>query len=466
MDRTGSIETSNEKVNRLFQNALWGQKSNFLDVPTDCPQRDERMGWTGDAQIFAATASFNLYTPAFFAKYLYDMKLEQDTQNGSVSNVVPDVAKRIHSIMKKNGTLDPDMLISDHGSCAWGDAAAVIPWTVYMAFGDKTLLSRQYENMKSWVDYIRKIDVERCGGRFLWTDGFHFADWLALDNFHKDSCFGATDPYFVASAYYYYSASLTAKAAEALGKHEDAAYYTELTQNIKAAFLKEYYTSTDRLAQQTQTALVIVLWLNLIPDGNRQRQLDTLMKKLNEEKMHLTTGFVGTPLLCPMLTLNGHADAAYTLLLNEDYPSWLYEINMGATTVWERWNSVLPDGSIGDTTMNSLNHYSYGSIAEWMYRYMCGLNQQTPGFGKFTICPYTDARFDWVRMSYDSVHGMIRSAWEKQGNGILYTVEVPFDTEAEFDLMQRAKRVTVNNVATQPGQPIRLTKGVYRIFAE
>ena len=466
MDRTGSIETSNAKVNRLFQNALWGQKSNFLDVPTDCPQRDERMGWTGDAQIFSATASLNLYTPAFFAKYLYDMKLEQETLDGSVPNVVPDVAKQIHSIMRRTGTLDPNMLISDHGSCAWGDAATVIPWTVYMAFGDKVLLSSQYENMKSWTDYIRKVDIERCGGRYLWTDGFHFADWLALDNFHSGSCFGATDPYFVASAYYYYAASLTARAAKALEKLDDAAYYTELAAHIKTAFLAEYYTRTGRLAQQTQTALVLVLWLDLIPEGARQRQIDTLLKMLREEKMHLTTGFVGTPLLCPVLTANGHAEAAYTLLLNEDYPSWLYEINMGATTIWERWNSVLPDGSIGDTSMNSLNHYSYGSIVEWMYRYMCGLNAIVPGYKEFVIHPYTDPRFDWVQMSYDSAHGMIRSAWKKQSSGILYTVEVPYDTEATFILPHDAKRMTVNDTVIQPSQHLRLTKGIYQIYVE
>ena len=467
MERTGSIETSNEKVNRLFQNALWGQKGNFLDVPTDCPQRDERMGWTGDAQVFAATASLNFDTPAFYAKYLYDMKLEQRTLGGSVPFVVPDILGQIHRVMQKLGTETDNVSVNEnHGSCAWSDAAAVIPWTVYMAFGDKTLLETQYENMKSWADYVRRVDVERCGGRYLWTDGFHFADWLALDNFHKDSCFGATDPYLVASCYYYYSVSLTAKAAAALDKREDAAYYGDLAAKIKAAFLDEFYTRTGRLAQQTQTALALVLWLGLIPEGARQRQIDALLEKLNEENMHLTTGFVGTPLLCPVLTENGHADAAYTLLLNEDFPSWLYEVNMGATTVWERWNSVLPDGSISDTGMNSLNHYAYGSIVEWMYRYLCGLDAQTPGYGKFRIRPYPDRRFDWARMSYESVHGRIRSEWKWTDGGILYTVEVPFDTEAEFVLTQKAAHVTVNGKSIDPAQPLRLTKGVYQICAE
>lgn len=470
MERTGGIQTSDPKVNQLVHNALWGQKGNFLDVPTDCPQRDERMGWTGDAQVFSATASYNMYTPAFYRKYLYDMKLEQDTLNGSVPHVVPDVLGQIDRILHAKDKESDNVAVSTaHGSCAWSDAGTVIPWTIYQAFGDKTLLEQQYGNMKSWADYIRKVDVEKCGGSFLWTDGFHFADWLALDNYHKGSCFGATDPYFVASAYYYYSVSLTAKAAKALEKKEDAAYYEDLALHIKEAFLKEYYTATGRLAQETQTALAIVLWLDLIPEGAKQRQIDRLMEKLEEEKMHLTTGFVGTPLLCPVLTQNGHADAAYTLLLNEDFPSWLYEVNMGATTIWERWNSVLPDGSISDTGMNSLNHYAYGSVVEWMYRYMCGLNgcEEAPGYERFMICPYVDERFEWVRMSYDSAKGKIRSEWRKKDNGYFYKVEIPFDTEADFVLNQDAETVTVNGVERpnlKKGDRIHLVKGVYEIY--
>lgn len=470
MPQTGFIETSNEKVNRLFQNALWGQKGNFLDTPTDCPQRDERMGWTGDAQVFSATACFNMYTPAFYKKYLYDMKLEQDTLDGSVPHVVPNALGQMGRALHREGKHINNRAVNiPHGSCAWGDAATVIPWNLYLFYGDKTMLAQQYENMKSWVDHIRKVDVERCGGRYLWTDGFHFADWLSLDNFHKGSCYGATDTYLVASAYYYYSAKLTEKAAEELGKPGDAAYYGELATHIKEAFLAEYYTATGRLAQETQTALALVLWLDLIPEGGRQRQVDKLMAKLQEEKMHLTTGFVGTPLLCPVLTENGHGDAAYTLLLNEDYPSWLYEVNMGATTIWERWNSVLPDGSISDTGMNSLNHYAYGSIVEWMYRYMCGLNPSAPAYKRFTIRPYTDERFDWVRMVYESPYGLIRSEWEKKENGILYTIEVPFDAEADFILNQDSTERKINgenSMLNNDGKVIRLSKGTYTIYAE
>jgi alpha-L-rhamnosidase len=464
MDKTGTIETSNPKVNRLILNALWGQKGNFLDTPTDCPQRDERMGWTGDAQVFSATACFNMYAPAFYKKFLYDMKLEQNTLGGSVPHTVPDVLGQIDRILHKNDKPSENIAVStNHGSCAWADVATVIPWNVYMAYGDRTMLRSQYENMKSWVDYVRRVDKTRCGGKYLWTDGFHFADWLALDNFHKDSCFGATDPYFVASAYYYYSASLTAKAAEALGKNEDAAYYSGLAGRIKEAFIDEFYTRTGRLAQQTQTALALVLWLDLIPAGARQRQIDALIKNLDEENTHLTTGFVGTPLLCPALCASGHADRAYTLLLNEDYPGWLYEVNMGATTVWERWNSVLSDGRVSDTGMNSLNHYAYGSIVEWMVKYMCGLNAAEPGYKRFTVKPYTDGRLDFAHLSYASAYGTIRAGWERRNGSIVYTLRVPFDTEAEFIPPEGTKDLIINGKPRAGSEPAVLTPGEYEI---
>ena len=465
MDLTGKIVTSNKKINKLFNNALWGQRGNFLDVPTDCPQRDERMGWTGDAQVFCKTASYNMYTPAFYKKYLYDMKLEQDEFGGSVPHVVPDILDQIGTIL--HGKNDTEHAKA-HGACAWADAGAIIPWTMYCMYGDRTALEEQYGNMKSWVDYVRKIDKEKCGGKYLWTYGEHFADWLALDNHRKEERFGATDQYFVASAYYYYSTLLVAKAASVLNKDKDAAYYEELASHIKTAFLDEYYTKTGRLAQVTQTALAIVLWLGLIPDGAKKRQIDTLLEKLKDEQDHLTTGFVGTPILCPVLTAIGHPEKAYTLLLNEDFPSWLYEVNMGATTIWERWNSVLPDGKISDTGMNSLNHYAYGSIVEWMYQYMGGIEpyESAPGFSKFKVHPYVDKRISSVNVEYDSPKGKILSAWKKVEDGYMFNVEVPFDTDAVFELTMDASKVTINGKdqeVKKKGDIIPLSKGTYRI---
>lgn len=469
MDKIGNITTSNEKLNRLFLNALWGQKGNFLDVPTDCPQRDERMGWTGDTQVFCATANFNMYTPAFYHKFMYDMKLEQDTMGGSVPHVVPDILGQIYMLLhQKEKETDNISVNTAHASCAWSDAATIVPWQVYRAFGDTSLLAAEYDNMKDWTDYIRKVDVEKCGGKYLWTEGFHFADWLALDNYKAGSSFGATDSYYVASVYYYYSASLTAKAAKVLGKDKDAAYYLDLAAHIKEAIQKEYFTATGRLAVSTQTAYVLALYFDLVPGEYRERLITDFENRLKEDDMHLTTGFVGVSYLCPTLSENGMSKHAYTLLLNEDYPSWLYEVNMGATTIWERWNSVLEDGSISDTGMNSLNHYSYGSIVEWMYRYMCGLNvcEQGAGYEKFVVRPYVDDRLDWVEMEYASAKGDIKSSWKKTAAGYDFSVQIPFDTEAEFIFTLDCKKVVINGkeMADIPkDHAISLTKGVYEI---
>lgn len=471
MDRCGTIATSNPQINRLFENALWGQKGNFLDVPTDCPQRDERMGWTGDAQVFSATACYNMYTPAFYRKFLYDMKLEQDTLGGAVPHVVPDVLGQINRLLHQQDKHSDNIAVSTaHSSCAWSDAATIIPWTLYAFYGDKALLEAQYGNMKAWTDRIRTIDIEKCGGRYLWADGFHFADWLALDNYHRVSHFGATDPYFVASVFYFYSATLTAKAAQTLGYAEDAAYYAGLAARIKAAIREEYFTATGRLAFATQTAMVLALKFDLVPEQFRDRLVRDLQAKLQEDNQHLTTGFVGTPFLCPVLSEEGLSGTAYTLLLNEDYPSWLYEVNMGATTIWERWNSVLPDGSISDTGMNSLNHYSYGSIVEWMYRYMCGVSvsEGGAGFRRFRIKPYVDERFDWVRMQYDSAMGRIESGWKKTVDGYEFRVEVPFDTQAEFVLTMDCARLLLDGVplpVVSCGSRIPLKKGTHTIYA-
>lgn len=466
MERTGKITTSNWKINQLFQNAFWGQIGNFLDVPTDCPQRDERMGWTGDAQIFSATANLNTYTPTFYRKYIHDMNLEQKGLGGSVPHVVPDIM----GLLRSKETEKIEHEITTHGSCAWGDAAVVIPWNLYRSFGDKALLAEQYEGMKGWVDYIRREDQEKCGGNYLWTTGFHFADWLALDNY-RESNFGATDPFFVSSAYYHYCAKLTAKAAGALGKAEEEAYYSELAEKTKAAIQKEYFTPTGRIAVDTQTAMVLALYMDLVPDEFRKRLVSDLVKKLKEQKMHLTTGFVGTAFLCSALAENGEAEAAYTLLLNEDYPSWLYEVNMGATTVWERWNSVLPDGHLSGTGMNSLNHYAYGAIVEWMYRYMCGLNpvDAAPGYRKFVLKPYVDDRFESAALTYDSACGRIASSWKKTEEGYEFQVTVPFDTEAEFVRTMEAEKMTVigaEKSCETAENTIFLAPGTYRILVK
>lgn len=463
LDETGTITTSNSKVNRLIQNATWGQRGNFLDVPTDCPQRDERMGWSGDAQIFAATACFNMYSPAFYKKYLYDMLLEQRDLSGAVPYVVPNILGKIIEVTGQRGD-------GHYGSCAWGDAAVVIPWTLYMYYGDKAMLEAQFENMHTWVDYIKRQDDKYCDGKRLWTCGFHFADWLALDNPVEGSNFGGTEGFYVASAYYYYSAMLTAKAARALGRDTEFAYYDQLAKEVKKAIQTKYFTETGRLVIPTQTAMAMALYMDFVPEELRESVVADLKKRLDDRNVHLDTGFIGTYQICPALTENGLGEYAYTLLLNEDFPSWLYEVNMGATTIWERWNSVLPSGLVSDTGMNSMNHYAYGAVLEWMYRYMSGLNpcENSPGFRKARICPYVDNRINRVRAEYASASGKFISAWEKRHDGIAYSITVPFNVEVEFVLVKPAKRVTVNeHVCAKLTQNRRLLldAGRYEIFA-
>ncbi|MBS6163796.1 Bacterial alpha-L-rhamnosidase [uncultured Ruminococcus sp.] len=433
MERRGWIETSDPLINRLFLNAIWGQKGNFVDVPTDCPQRDERMGWTGDAQAFSGTATFNMDTYAFYSKYGRDLAYEQGELEGAVPHVVP-----------MGGMIQG-------GSTAWGEAATVIPWNCYLHYGDKEILESQFKSMKDWVDFIKRQD-EAAGGKRLWTTGFHFGDWLALDNY-KDpkSCFGATDNYFIASAYYCYSAMLVAKAAKVLGKEELAKEYSELSDQVRAAIQREYVTPNGRLSIETQTAHVMALFMNLVPQEQRPRVIADLRELLKKNDWKLTTGFVGTIYLCRVLSENGCNDVAYRLLMNRDYPSWIYEVLMGATTVWERWNSVLPNGLISDTGMNSLNHYAYGSVVEWMYRNVAGIQpvEDEPGFRCVRLAPQPNARLDWVKTKLDSAAGVYVSEWKIEHGKLSFRFEVPFNAEAEILLPDaRLEKVLYN------GQPL------------
>lgn len=442
MDIIGEIETSNEKVNQLFKNAMWGQKGNFLDIPTDCPQRDERLGWTGDIQVFAGTAAFNMDSTAFFYKYAYDLEKEQSKLGGMVPHIVP-----MSNLIKG-------------GSSAWGDVATVLPWTVYEFSGDVGILEAQFESMRAWVDYIKGVD-ERSGGKRLWTVGAHFGDWLALDGSEKDARRGGTPEDFIASAFYCYSARLVAKAAAVLGRTEHADTYTSLSDEIKAAIQKEYFTETGRLAVPTQTGYVLALFMDLVPAAHRTRVQKDLISRLNKDRAHLRTGFVGTPYLCRVLSNIGANDLAYKLLLNEDYPSWLYAVNMGATTIWERWNSLLPDGTISSTSMNSFNHYAYGSIVEWMYRDMCGLNPSIgtdglPGFRQARIAPKPDKSLQWAKARYRSTAGFYESGWHiDETNHLTIEIDIPFNASAQVVLPNaQMDKVSINGKPLQAGEQI------------
>ncbi|MCL2571395.1 MAG: glycoside hydrolase family 78 protein [Defluviitaleaceae bacterium] len=429
LEQTGFIKTSNEKVNRLFENTLWGQRGNFLDVPTDCPQRDERMGWTGDAQAFFGTAAFNMDVAAFFTKYLHDLWMEQEAMGGTVPVVIPK-----HDVKQT-------------GSCAWGDAATIIPWNHYIRYGDARILKRQYPSMKAWVDYIRSHDA-KTGDTRLWKGDFHFCDWLALDV--EDSIgnrFGGTDRTYLASCFYRYSSLLVTKAAKVLGYTQDEEFYGKLTEEVRSAIINEYVTPTGRLAVNTQTAYVLALIMDIIPEKWRHEAAHSLSLKLKESDYHLRTGFIGTSYLCRVLSGSGSNNIAYRLLLQEDFPSWLYQVNMGATTIWERWNSILPDGSISDTGMNSLNHYTYGSIMEWVYRDVAGIDpiEEYPGFRKFRLAPKPDPLLGSIEAEYHSVVGIIKSAWKYENGQIHYSFTVPYGSTAILTLEGEEKEL-------QPGE--------------
>ena len=415
MEQTAFIRTASDKVNRLCENALWGQRGNFVDVPTDCPQRDERMGWTGDAQVFCATACYQMSSAAFYAKFMRDMAFEQRERGGGVPHVVPSFG------------------MQGSPACAWADAGSIIPWTVYQFFGDTALLREQYDNMKLWVEWIHRVDHE-TGDHRLWQAGFHFADWLALDAAFPASCTGGTDPDFIASAFYLYSTRLTRKAAAILGYAPDAARYAALEQEILAAIRQTYRAPKGGLTVNTQTAHILSLFLGLMPESDTPILKAALDRLFENARNELRTGFVGTAYLCSVLTQAGFNHLAYTLFLNESYPGWLNEVNMGATTVWERWNSVMPDGHMSSTGMNSLNHYAYGAVMEWVCRDAAGLApmEDAPGFRKALMHPHPDTRLGEIDFSYESAMGRYRTHWKTVDETTFdWELEVPFGAQAE-----------------------------------
>lgn len=394
--RTGYFECSDETVNKLFKNIIWGQKSNFLDVPTDCPQRDERLGWTGDAQVFVRTASLNFDVERFFKKWLHDLAADQG-RDGCVPHVVPNIFD--------------DM----GGSSAWSDAAVICPWEIYRTYGDKAVLEEQFDSMKAWIDWMRERSEN--GRR---SGGSHFGDWLGLDS-PEGSYKGATPEELIATAYYKYSTELFIKAAHALGR--DVAEYENIPAEAAAAFRREYMEN-GRVKNATQTGCVLALCFDITDDrAATAAQLNELVKRAG----HLETGFVGTPYLLHALSDNGYAETAYDLLLRREYPSWLYPISKGATTVWEHWDGIKPDGTMWSTDMNSFNHYAYGAVADWMYGAAAGINSDPdrPGFEHIIFRPMTDRRLDFVKASIDTRRGTVASEWRRENGRIKYIFTVP-----------------------------------------
>ena len=416
MPSSGSFECSNPLINQLQHNIVWGQKGNFVDVPTDCPQRDERLGWTGDAQVFVRTATFNRDVAGFFTKWLRDLAADQ-LPNGIVPNVVPNVMGRAAPSPFEVG-----------GSSAWGDAGVIVPWTIYLAYGDRRILEEQYVSMSAWVNFIR----EQAGEKYLWDSGFHFGDWLDYRGLGGMEAVPATDRELVATAFYAYSTHLLMNTAQVLGKTDDAARLADQLAKVKAAFLKEFVAPGGRVASGSQTSYVLALHYDLLPEELRPSAAARLAQKVREFGYHLTTGFVGTPYLCHVLSRFGYTDLAYELLNQETYPSWLYPVKMGATTIWERWDGIKPDGSFQDAGMNSYNHYAYGAIGEWLYRVAAGIeiDPQQAGYKHILIQPQPGGGLTQVRAAYQSPYGEIVSAWQLSAQDFRLQATIPANTSA------------------------------------
>ena len=423
MAPTGSFTCSDTLINQLQQNIQWGQKGNFLDVPTDCPQRDERLGWAGDAQVFSMTAAYNFNVAPFYTKWMRDVAADQ-LPNGKVPHVIPDVLK------------------GEGGSTAWSDVTIIVPWTTYLTYGDKRILEVQYPSMKAWVEYMRS----RAGEDLIWTGDYHFGDWLAFATTNSDYPGATTEKDLIATAYYSYSSGLLAKIAGIIGKSDDAKSYAQLSDNIKKAFQKEFVTPAGRLVSHTQTAYSLALAFELLPEDLIPKAAAFLaadVKKMG----HLTTGFVGTPLLCKTLSAHGYDDLAFMLLTRKTYPSWLYPVTQGATTIWERWDGQKPNGSFQDVGMNSFNHYAYGAIGEWLYRHVAGMDidPEMPGYKHILLAPHPGGGLTNANAEFTSLYGKVKSSWKIEGNDFVYDVTVPANTTATVTLPSaQADQLTVN----------------------
>ncbi|NRF41836.1 glycoside hydrolase family 78 protein [Pedobacter foliorum] len=414
MKTTGKFTTSNPLLNQLQHNIQWGQKGNFVDVPTDCPQRDERLGWTGDAQAFAATAAYNMDVAGFFTKWLKDVKLDQ-LPNGSVPFVVPNVIGDGSS-----------------GAAGWADVATIIPWDMYVAYGDKRILESQYESMVGWVKFMTSASKDN-----LWNTGFHFGDWLFYrPDDDNDGRAAVTDKYMIAQTFYAHSTQLLINAARVLGKKDDEAKYTSLLADIKAAYVKEYMTPNGRLISGTQTAYVLALQFDMLPENLRLNAAGRLVQNIRDYGNHLTTGFLGTPYLCHVLSKFGYDNVAYDLLMQETYPSWLYPVKMGATTIWERWDGIKPDGSFQTPDMNSFNHYAYGAIGDWMYKTIAGINAvaDQPGYKYIVISPKPGGKITNAAAELETVYGTVKSSWTLENGLLKLDVAIPANTKAKIVL--------------------------------
>ncbi len=440
LEPTGEFECSHPLINQLQHNIIWGQKGNFLDIPTDCPQRDERLGWAGDAQVFARTGAFNMNVATFMTKWLRDLAADQ-LPNGSVPYVIPDAGR-------------------GEGASAWGDASVICPWVIYQAYGDDRLLAEQYESMKAWVEYER----QQAGEDLLWEETRPtFGDWLAVELPDPERPYPVSDKALLATAFFAYSTGLLAQTAGKLGRAADAEEYTKLRADIITAFNREFVTPAGRLAPNTQTAYVLALQFDLLPPDKRVEAARRLAEDVRKHGMHLTTGFLGTSHICHALSENGYLDMAYNLLEQELYPSWLYSVKLGATTCWERWDNIRPDGSLQTPNANSFNHYSFGAIGDWLYRVVAGINPvpEQPGYKRILFRPRFGGSLSWAGARFKSLYGTISSYWVRSTEGLDLQITLPPNTTGVVDLLVRS-----SEDITESGLPLKEVEGIQDVTVQ
>ena len=443
LEKTIECKTDNNKINKLIQNAYWGQRGNFLDVPTDCPQRDERLGWTADTQVFLNTACYNMDSYIFYKKYLNDLRGDQIMYyNGDIAPYSPSIKKERKS-----------------GGAVWADAGTIVPWNLYLNYGDKNLLKHSYPMMKDYVGFLINKDIKQ-GNKNLILEGFTYGDWLAQDGEGPDLRYGGTDNGYIMSVYYYHSVNLLSLAANELGYKDDYEKYNELKNKIYKAILNKYFSEDGKLNLYTQTSYVLSLYYKIYK--NKEIIIEDFKKRLKQDLYRIKTGFTGTPLILLSLFDNNMDEYAYRILYNEEFPGWLYAINLGATTIWERWNSLLENGTVSDIKMNSFNHYAYGSVCEAIYSRIAGLRNLVPGWKKVMIKPQLNYRMKHIDFSYESISGKYEISWKWSDKKFDMNVTIPNGCQAEIVLPNGGIH---NAFAGKYAYQIELDESIYRPFS-
>lgn len=441
LPETGRFETSNAMVNQLQSNIVWGQRGNFLEVPTDCPQRDERLGWMGDAQIFIRTGTFNMDTAPFYTKWMRDV-VDGQGENGAFADVSPRACA-----------------MTD-GAPAWGDAGVIVPWTMYRVYGDTRIIETYYDAMRRWIDYVHEGNPSLIRRERL---NSNYGDWLSIN--------ADTPKDLLATAYFAYDCKLMAEMAQVAGKDDDVEAYTTLFNDIRDAFNKEYVQPDGAIHGDTQTAYVLALKFGLLSDELKVKAAEKLVQNIRNLDTHLSTGFVGGGYLLPVLTDAGYLDVAYQLLLNETFPSWGYTIRHGATTIWERWDGWTHDKGFQNPGMNSFNHYAFGSVGEWLYATVAGIDFSAPGYKQLVLHPRPGGGLTRARGEYHSIRGTIVSDWQIADDVFGWQATVPANTTAAIHVPAKyARNISIQGPAGEiempENGPVMVGSGVYHIRGE